>query len=289
LNSKIVSIKRFSAFFLAIVLIAGTINALYFPSFMKSANAQSEPPYYYETDEYTRYATDKMANEYNIDDEYKPQSAYYNDNNNYKFKDSKSIDIKKIKCNNINSNLNGIESTTDINGLLGLESATAHGNEEGGDLSANAYGNNGYKNNDNFDLNCININDNEGGQGITGQAGPIGPIGPAGPPGITQLNDDNTYQIADSFLNNLTTSNPLGQTFCDTGDFVINGGYRMLAISGPLEEAADLVVATDRPILDPFGAGWEVEIIVTSDDPTSDALIFYNVHAICFDNPPLRP
>jgi len=65
---------------------------------------------------------------------------------------------------------------------------------------------------------------------------------------------------------------------------VIAGGYRILAITAPLEEATNLVVATDRPILDPLGSGWEVEII-----PTTDVSILYNVHAIRFDNPPLRP
>ena len=56
----------------------------------------------------------------------------------------------------------------------------------------------------------------------------------------------------------------------------------MLAITAPLEEATNLVVATDRPILDPLGSGLEVEII-----PTTDVSILYNVHAICFDNPPV--
>jgi hypothetical protein len=65
---------------------------------------------------------------------------------------------------------------------------------------------------------------------------------------------------------------------------VTNGGYRMLAITAPLKEAANLVIATDKLILDPLGSGWEVEII-----PTTDVSILYNVHAICFDNPSLRP
>jgi hypothetical protein len=37
----------------------------------------------------------------------------------------------------------------------------------------------------------------------------------------------------------------------------------MLVITAPLEEATNLVVATDRPILDPLGSRWEVEIIPT--------------------------
>ena len=45
-SNKIVSLtKTTSAIFLSIVLVTGTI-ALYFPSFMTTASAQSEPPYY---------------------------------------------------------------------------------------------------------------------------------------------------------------------------------------------------------------------------------------------------
>ena len=71
---------------------------------------------------------------------------------------------------------------------------------------------------------------------------------PPGPPRITQLNVTNTYQIGESFLNNFTTSDNLIQVFCDNGDSVIAGGYRILVITAPLEEATNLVVATDRPI-----------------------------------------
>ena len=125
-----------------------------------------------------------------------------------------------------------------------------------------------------------------GQQGIQGPIGPNGTQGERGPPGITELNTTNAYQIGETFLNNLTTSDPLRKVFCDTGDIVISGGYRMVAITGPIEEAANLVVATDRQIFDqePLGEGWEVEII-----PTTNVSIFYNVNAVCFDNPPLRP
>jgi hypothetical protein len=126
----------------------------------------------------------------------------------------------------------------------------------------------------------------QGIQGIQGPIGPNGTQGERGPPGITELNTTNAYQIGEGFLNNLTTPDPLRKVFCDTGDVVISGGYRMLAITGPIEEAANLVVATDRQIFDqePLGEGWEVEII-----PTTNVSIFYNVNAVCFDNPPLRP
>ena len=125
-----------------------------------------------------------------------------------------------------------------------------------------------------------------GPAGPQGETGATGATGATGPPGITELNTTNAYQIGEGFLNNLTTSDPLRKVFCDSGDIVISGGYRMLAITGPIEEAANLVVATDRQIFDqePLGEGWEVEII-----PTTNVSIFYNVNAVCFDNPPLRP
>ena len=56
----------------------------------------------------------------------------------------------------------------------------------------------------------------------------------------------------------------------------------MLAITSPLEEGANLWIATDRPILDPLGSGLEFEII-----RITDVSILYNVHAICFYNPPV--
>ena len=89
-------------------------------------------------------------------------------------------------------------------------------------------------------------------------------------------------KLVSHFSNNFTTSDNLTQVFCDNGDSVIAGGYRMLAITAPLEEGANLVVATDRPILDPHGSGLEVEII-----RITDVSILYNVHAICFDNSPV--
>jgi hypothetical protein len=40
----------------------------------------------------------------------------------------------------------------------------------------------------------------------------------------------------------------------------------MLAITGPLKEAANLVVATDIQILDPLCSSWEDEIIPTINE-----------------------
>jgi hypothetical protein len=138
------------------------------------------------------------------------------------------------------------------------------------------------------------VNGTTGTTGATGPQGPIGPNGtngvngaqgiqgPAGPPGITQLNDINTYLV-----NNETFAAsppyPIGEAVCDTGDYVINGGYVLTGSGGP---TSDITVHRDRPITDPLvGSGWEILLIPA--DPTD--LVRYIVSAICFDNPPLRP
>jgi hypothetical protein len=130
-----------------------------------------------------------------------------------------------------------------------------------------------------------------GEQGIQGIQGPIGPNGingvngaqgtqgPTGPPGITQLNDTNTYLVNnDTFA--ASSPYPIGEAVCDTGDYVINGGYLLTGSGGP---TSDITVHRDRPITDPLvGSGWEVLLIPA--DPTD--LVRYIVSAICFDNPP---
>jgi hypothetical protein len=71
------------AAFLASVLIAGTI-ALSSPSFMTNASAQPESYYGMDNNNY--------------------KSQYGQDN--YKSKDSSSVFVKKINCNNVNVNVN---------------------------------------------------------------------------------------------------------------------------------------------------------------------------------------
>jgi hypothetical protein len=122
-NNNIVSTKRISAMFLAIVLVTGTF-ALSAPSFMKgSAQAQL---YYSEMDIYDK--------------------PYEKDRD--KFKDNK-VNIKKIKCNNINININngqgGIGNSDNENTTNGNENTTE-----------------GFKkiNKDGFTFICINNNNN---------------------------------------------------------------------------------------------------------------------------------
>ena len=88
----------------------------------------------------------------------------------------------KIDCDNINTNLNGIKTSIGIDNALGVgEGATASIQGDGEEVSTNTFGNEKeYTNDGNFELDCINNNDNEG----IGQQGPRGPAGPQGPSGI---------------------------------------------------------------------------------------------------------
>jgi hypothetical protein len=101
--------KETSAIFLAIVLVLGTI-ALTVPSFSVEAQATSDREKDYDND-----YEDK--NSYDKDDyksEYSSYGKYDRDYDKSK-KDSNSVSIKKVKCNNINVNLNGID--VNIGGL----------------------------------------------------------------------------------------------------------------------------------------------------------------------------
>jgi hypothetical protein len=102
--NKIVSTKRTSAIFLAIVLVLGTI-ALTIPSFSVEAQATKDRDNDYDNDYEDKKSYDK--------DDYKSEySSYgkYDDRDYDKYKkDSNNIFVKKVKCNNINVNLNGID------------------------------------------------------------------------------------------------------------------------------------------------------------------------------------
>jgi hypothetical protein len=107
--NKIVSIKETSAIFLAIVLVLGTI-ALTVPSFSVEAQATSDREKDYDND----YEDKKSYDKDDYKSEYSSYGKYYRDHDKSE-KDSKSVSIKKVKCNNINVNLNGID--VNIGGL----------------------------------------------------------------------------------------------------------------------------------------------------------------------------
>ncbi len=169
---------KVSAVFLATVLIAGTI-AISFPSFMiGSAQAQS----YYGNggmdNRYNSYGSDygkdnsygsdygkdnsydkrSYGNDYGYESQYQPSykpdykpqyPSYDKKDDRDKSKDNKSVDIKKIKCNNININLNA----------AGGSGTTTNGNTTNGD---NGNKTDGFKkiDRDGFTFICINNNNN---------------------------------------------------------------------------------------------------------------------------------
>jgi hypothetical protein len=124
-----------------------------------------------------------------------------------------------------------------------------------------------------------------GATGPQGLQGIPGSVGPQGPSGITQLNATNIYLVGNS------SSAAPGDGFagevarCDSGDFVLNGGFNLLGSNLQNNESVTTVI--DQPIVDPLGGGW-LTFVSINEDPFSSTLRL-NVGALCFDNPPLRP
>jgi len=136
----------------SIILLLGLLTFLIpvGPSSMSNSNVMAiDEDYDYEADQYERYAT-AMAN----DNYYKSQGSDF---------------IKKIKCNNINVNLNGIDVDLGVpngNDLLNgpIDEAQAE-DESQTTTTASSFGNNeinnnGYKQNEDFRFICINNNNN---------------------------------------------------------------------------------------------------------------------------------
>src|SRR5215216_3794939 len=133
--------RKISAVFLATVLVAGII-ALVSPSFM--VGAQAEPGYGMDSYDKNTYGKD----------------------NSYKSKDSSSVSIKKVKCNNINVNVNGLELNILPPFLSGLVGSEAQASDEG-ERGASSYGSGsgGYdgeksRSDGDFTFVCINNNNN---------------------------------------------------------------------------------------------------------------------------------
>ena len=134
-----------------------------------------------------------------------------------------------------------------------------------------------------------------GPQGIQGPIGPTGATGPAstlpgpqGPAGIIFLNDTNVYSNTTRYhVLNLDVTIPgiFGTARCDSGDFVVNGGYRDF---GEEETTVHInrAFVGEPGFSSPPGGGWEVKI----DAPIGSGFnVTADVTAYCFDNPPLRP
>jgi hypothetical protein len=116
---------------------------------------------------------------------------------------------------------------------------------------------------------------------IDNKTGAPGPQGPQGPPGITQLNDTNTYSVNSGEIVNTFNSSTVGVASCNSGDFVINGGFTITGTS-PSPAGVTLFEDWNKPFYSPVTSGWEVFIFPT----TSSGKVIYLVHATCFDNSP---
>ena len=221
---------------------------------MSSLNALAFSDYGYQTDQYENYAND-MAN----DNYYKSQSSDF---------------IKKIKCNNINSNFNGVVANIGTNDPLGLGAASLQD-----DASSNWLGN-GQANNGNFDLDCINNNNNNaGGQGGngTGSQGPRGPVGPEGPAGPSTITTTNIYTIVGEPDNEIFT-NDFGSSVavCDLGDTALSGSFVTTFVGGLGTNPA---IVSSKPLDNE--TGWNATALQnTSGQGTVTADV------VCFDNPP---
>jgi hypothetical protein len=183
-------------------------------------------------------------------------------NDNY-YKSQGSDFIKEIKCNNINSNFNGVDDNIGTDdGLIGVADTSL---QEGDEDSANGLGNGERTSNRNFDVDCINNNDNENN-----------------PVGTTQLTiGTNIYlvQDSDSGVDSILNGLPI----CDPGDFVLNGGY---ILGGTFSDNTivnqNTPLVFDIPSLASPGQAWVVNA-VGLDSGTNHNLL---VNAYCFDNPP---
>jgi hypothetical protein len=109
------------------------------------------------------YGTDSYGEKSYGNNDYKSQYSSYGKDDREKSKDS--VSIKKVKCNNINLNLNGLNITAGGT-ANGGSSDGANGGSDGGDsISANGYGNDDRKKKfvdkkDGFTFVCINNNNN---------------------------------------------------------------------------------------------------------------------------------
>jgi hypothetical protein len=141
---------------LSIFLIASSF--MIFGNIFPKAMAIELDGIYFETDE-TREYVNEMATY--VEDRYQPDAHDYD---NYE-KSLNSYFVKEMKCNNINSNLNGLN----VNTLPGSTTAEDIGIKIlQGDEESNTFGSASRNNNGNFDVDCINNYNNQGGQGLAG-------------------------------------------------------------------------------------------------------------------------
>ena len=291
--------------FLMIVLIAGT-SALSHASFMVgTAQATSDPEKDYDkydkksyvednykTTEYPSYEKDRYDDKktYEKDNHKSTEyTSYEKDNSYYKSEDSSNVIVKKVKCNNINANLNGFNGLK-LNALppapnaLATDEAQASADED--EIGASSSGS-GERYSENFDLDCINTNNNVGGQGGTGSQGPQGPRGiqgergerglpgedgEDGAPGSNQINPALIYRVIGPSSSGTSDAN------CESGDVVLGGQFQIASGAGhSMGEITNLRAGSSS------SGSYSVSITTLSG-----SIQGVQADAICFDNPPLK-
>ena len=173
---------KISAVFLATVLVLGTI-VLSSPSFIvRAAQATSDHDKNYNDNDDNKksYGKDRDRDDksrdhekyddnkksYGKDRDESKYTSYGKDRDSDKSKDSSSVSIKKVKCNNINVNVNGLELNVLPPVLSGLIESEAQASDEG-ERGASSYGSGsgGYdgeksRSDGDFKFVCINNNNN---------------------------------------------------------------------------------------------------------------------------------
>lgn len=192
--------------------------------------------------------------------------------------------IKKIDCDNINSNLNGLDfsvgeggQTNNANSPLatGDVASAQEGNEQVEEISAansfgngERYNNNGYKNNNgNFVLECINNNINSVQRPAAGLPSP-------------SIADITMYQVLGPLANTQNTQqSAISRALCDPGDIAFNGGITLLAGGETLIENLESSPEFDSTMK--ADVGWFSSI--SEAGPS-----FHAIQSVvtCLDNPP---
>ena len=114
----------------------------------------------------------------------------------------------------------------------------------------------------------------QGLRGFNGIDGVNGTQGTQGPPGITFINNSNTYVRTASSVAPTTTVTT-AEAFCDIGDFLIHGGFRVSNFFSPV-----VTIVDDEALGENGESGWRVIL----NSPTTFQNFILSIR--CFDNPP---
>jgi hypothetical protein len=196
----------------------------------------------------------------------------------YNYKSQNSDSIKKIKCNNINTNLNGLNFNSDqdsltSNDLTGLATGGVEDESNSKEsVNANSFGN-GFDKNKDIEFFRNNLNNNEGG------------TSPQNPSQILSSNlylvegEEVTANAGDGLVSSIAE--------CENGDTVLEGGMTIaessvdppptIQVDGPLPDPANLVAFSG-----PDNSAYGVALI----NVVPQTFTTFSAYAYCFDNSP---